>query len=87
MFFEQMIKICSASGGDVVKFAGDALIVVWIGAPPKVFAVRACECAMELQESLHKATMANGVEFSLKVGVGMGSLTIFYVGGHAGRCE
>ena len=31
--------------------------------------------------------MANGVEFSLKVGVGMGSLTIFYVGGHAGRCE
>ena len=48
MFFQQMIKICSARGGDVVKFAGDALIVVWIGAPPKVFAVRACECAMEL---------------------------------------
>ena len=31
-----MIKITAACGGDVIKFAGDALIVLWVDAPKSV---------------------------------------------------
>ena len=83
----QMIKITSSCGGDVIKFAGDALIVLWTNGPPEVLAHRACECALELQDVLHDAPMTQTIRLSLKVGVGIGPATMFYVGGHEGRCE
>lgn len=82
-----MIKITSACGGDVIKFAGDALIVLWTGGPCSVLAHRACECALELQDVLHDSPMTPTIRLSLKVGVGLGPATMFYVGGHEGRCE
>lgn len=84
-----MIKITAACGGDVVKFAGDALIVLWVDsdAPVSVLAHRACECAMELQDALHDSQMSPDIRLSLKVGIGLGSASMFYVGGYAGRCE
>lgn len=42
---------------------------------------------MELLEALHDATMTPEVRLGLKVGVGVGAVTMFYVGGYAGRCE
>jgi class 3 adenylate cyclase len=62
-----MIKITSACGGDVIKFAGDALIVVWTDGSPTDLAHRACECAMELQDSLHDEPMTENIRLSLKV--------------------
>ena len=50
VYFQLMIKICSSCGGDVIKFAGDALIVLWTNEPISRLAHRACECALELQE-------------------------------------
>ena len=82
-----MIKITAACGGDVIKFAGDAIIVLWVDAPKPVLAHRACECAMELQDVLHNAPMTADLNLSLKVGVGIGSASMFYVGGYAGRSE
>ena len=87
MYFQQMIKITSSCGGDVIKFAGDALIVLWTQGSRDVQAHRACECAMELQDALHDCPMTRTIRLSLKVGVGVGSVTMFYVGGHEGRCE
>ena len=43
MYFQQMIKITAACGGDVIKFAGDALIVLWTDAPKAVLTHRARE--------------------------------------------
>ena len=63
----QMIKITSACGGDVIKFAGDALIVLWTDGPKSVQAHRACECAMELQDALHDCPMTPTIRLSLKV--------------------
>ena len=83
----QMIKITSACGGDVIKFAGDALIVLWTGGPCSVLAHRACECALELQDVLNDSPMTPTIRLSLKVGVGLGPATMFYVGGHEGRCD
>ena len=87
MYFQQMIKITAACGGDVVKFAGDALIVLWTQGSESTRAHRACECAMELQDALHDCPMTQTIRLSLKIGVGIGSATMFYVGGHEGRCE
>ena len=28
-YFEQLVKVISSQGGDVFKFAGDALVVLW----------------------------------------------------------
>ena len=42
MYFQQMIKITAACGGDVVKFAGDALIVLWTQGSESTRAHRAC---------------------------------------------
>ena len=87
VYFQKMIKICSSCGGDVIKFAGDALIVLWVNEPMSQLAHRACECALELQESLHDAQMTPEISLSLKVGIGLGSATMFYVGGHMDRFE
>ncbi|KAL3921149.1 MAG: hypothetical protein SGPRY_005001, partial [Prymnesium sp.] len=86
-YFTQMTKIISACGGDVIKFAGDALIVLWLDAPKSVLMHRACECALELQDALHNAQMNSSLLLSLKIGIGVGSATMFYVGGHQSRCE
>tara|TARA_B110001452_G_scaffold161034_1_gene134039 strand:- start:557 stop:4195 length:3639 start_codon:yes stop_codon:yes gene_type:complete len=87
VYFQQMIKICSSCGGDVIKFAGDALIVLWTSEPLSKLAHRACECAMDLQDALHDVEMTPEIRLCLKVGVGSGSATMFYVGGHENRCE
>ena len=87
VYFQKMIKICSSCGGDVIKFAGDALIVLWVNEPMSQLAHRACECALELQESLHDAQMTPEISLSLKVGIGLGSATMFYAGGHMDRFE
>jgi class 3 adenylate cyclase len=87
VYFQKMIKICTSCGGDVIKFAGDALIVLWVNEPLAKLAHRACECALELQDSLHDTEITPEISLSLKVGVGLGSATMFYVGGHADRFE
>lgn len=87
VYFQQMIKICSSCGGDVIKFAGDALIVLWTSEPLAKLAHRACECAVDLQDALHDVEMTPEIRLCLKVGVGSGSATMFYVGGHENRCE
>ena len=87
MYFQQMIKTTSACGGDVIKFAGDAIIVLWTQGEMSTQAHRACECAMELQDALNNCPMTHTIRLSLKIGIGCGSATMFYVGGHQGRCE
>ena len=67
MYFQQMIKITAACGGDVIRFAGDALIVLWTGGAAAALAHRACECAMELQDKLHDCPMTQTIRLSLKV--------------------
>ena len=71
MYFQQMIKITSACGGDIIKVAGDALIVLWTEGDSCVQAHRACECAMELLDALHDCPMTQTIRLSLKIGVGL----------------
>ena len=55
-YFSQMNKIISGNGGDIFKFAGDAMIVLW---PPSDdlgdLARRATQCAIEIQRALDQS--------------------------------
>jgi class 3 adenylate cyclase/tetratricopeptide (TPR) repeat protein len=97
-YFGQLIDIIHEYGGDVVKFAGDAVIAVWdiasnAGTEAPVsradqwqWTMRAAECALTIRERLtnYKAEDQN---LYLKLAVSMGSITSAHVGGVFNRWE
>ena len=97
-YFGQLIDIIHDYGGDVVKFAGDAVIAVWTIASDDGTAgpvsradqwqwtMRAAECALKVREKLtnYKAEDQN---LYLKLAVSMGNITSAHVGGVFNRWE
>eukprot|EP00903_Cladosiphon_okamuranus_P016576 g15291.t1 len=110
-YFGQMVKIIASEGGDVFKFAGDALIVLW--PPPAREALtdiakngrekesgeredttpmerrvrRAAQCAFAIQEELHDAELTKEVRLCVKIGIGMGKVSVLHLGGVYKRME
>lgn len=91
-YFSQLVKIINSEGGDVFKFAGDAMIVLW---PPTSDeesigdrARRATQSAVRIQGlGQGLAFDDDSVSLSIKIGVGVGSLAILHLGGVKGRTE
>ena len=97
-YFGQLIDIVHEYGGDVVKFAGDAVIAVWNIASDSGTAgtvsradqwqwtMRAAECALKIRERLtnYKAEDAN---LYLKLAISSGTITTAHVGGVFNRWE
>ena len=87
-YMEQLINIIGKNGGDIFKFAGDALLVIW---PEnnnlRESCQRAIQCALEIQNKLHNQEITGGKRLSIKVGIGVGQCTILVVGGQFNRCE
>ena len=55
-YFGRMVKIISSEGGDIFKFAGDALIVLWPESEDlQAVCRRAAQCALQFQTELHQA--------------------------------
>lgn len=91
-YFGQLIEIVTASGGDVVKFAGDALTAIWpvVAAPENDLPMairRAAACALAIQAALKNYQTVDGLKLSLKIGLGTGEMTVIHVGGVYGRWE
>ena len=97
-FLTDMIDTVHKHGGDVVKFAGDAVSVVFPSggdseAMMRDAAVRATACAIELHQRVGGFVAwvdpADGVSYtlSLHIGVGVGTVTMLTLGGRSGRCE
>ena len=138
-YFQMMVRLIFSNGGDVVKFAGDAAIVIWpLGSEPlSVRCLRAIRCAFDIQAWLEdfvvigKSTKneEGGIEGSIdissrrappmkanstgaavaaaaaaakssaggandksmnlavKIGIGVGDLTLLHLGGVLGRVE
>lgn len=88
-YFEQLLRIIGTQGGDVFKFAGDAMIVVW----PKsdedipVLIRRATQASIEIQNTLHAAELRPGVVLSVKLGIGVGVVSVCHLGGVLDRLE
>ena len=90
-YMEQIINIIGANGGDIFKFVGDAIMVIWPpdGSPNflKNACKRACQCAMDIQKQLNDLEIIEGKKLSVKIGIGVGQCHILFVGGLFGRCE
>jgi class 3 adenylate cyclase len=92
-YFDLALSVVSSHGGDVVKYAGDAMIVLW--PPPATpsddwasHAVKlAARCAITLQLELARAEPVHGIRFSVKLGIGVGLASLLTVGGIFGRKE
>lgn len=42
---------------------------------------RAGQCALEIQSNLHKAELQDGVTLSVKIGIGVGEVSVLHLGG------
>ena len=87
-YFGQMVKAIASEGGDIFKFAGDAMIVLWpdLGTM-EARARRAAQCALAIQEALHAAELSEGVTLSVKIGIGLGRVSVLHLGGVLDRME
>ena len=89
-YFQMMVKIISSGGGDVLKFAGDAMIVLWPDGDDEKISVRlhrATQCAVYIQQKLDQATIEDSVQLSVKIGIGVGMVSVIHIGGTHKRME
>ena len=89
-YMELLINIIGKNGGDIFKFAGDALLVIWPASENndlEEYSVRAFHCAKQIQKKLNNLDMGIGNRLCVKVGLGVGDCSIFYVGGTFKRSE
>jgi len=79
-----LIETIRQAGGDVIKFAGDAILVVWLcdESTQASALVRACKCAL-----VCKGLKRDSSSLGLHVGIGIGQLVAAHVGGTFGRWE
>jgi len=97
-YFGQLIDIVHNYGGDIVKFAGDAVIAVWTiasneGEAASVsradqwqWTMRVAECALEIREKLSNYKVENA-NLYLKLAISTGGITTAHVGGVFNRWE
>ena len=95
-YFGQLIDLITTYGGDIVKFAGDALIALWpildnTGQPDPAFLStviqQAAQCSLMVQQRLNAYEVAAGVQLSLKLTLGAGEVLTMQLGGVYGRWE
>ncbi|MGD9028715.1 MAG: adenylate/guanylate cyclase domain-containing protein, partial [Anaerolineae bacterium] len=84
-YFERLIAVVTAHGGDIVKFAGDALLACWTAQSPddrlNTLCRRASQCGLAVQRELHNYPVDEGLQLSLRVGIGAGRVLLASVGG------
>ncbi len=89
-YFTPLIELVHQHGGDVLKFAGDALIAIWQSKDPNNTdsdaAWRASHCALEIQRALSNHEV-EGITLTLRVAIGTGEMTVAHLGGELNRWE
>lgn len=90
-YFGQLIDIIDEFGGDVLKFAGDALLAVFEDRQPDAdlvdASVRATAASLVIQQQMRDFPEVEGTKLSLKIGLAAGPLRLLHLGGVFGRCE
>jgi class 3 adenylate cyclase/tetratricopeptide (TPR) repeat protein len=91
-YFGQIIDSIRKFGGDVFKFAGDALLAVWLVEDiqtetllPQV--LHAGQCALDIQSSLQSFGKVKDVALSSRIGIGAGTMRVCHLGGIFNRWE
>ncbi len=89
-YFNNMINLVTAHGGEVLKFAGDALIAQWpilTSSSLSDQAVRAARCALYIQRTLHNFEAASGIFLTTRITLTHGDVRMLMVGGEYHRWE
>ena len=82
-YFSLMCREIQAQGGDIFKYAGDAMIVLW--PPDEEDSVenrvrRATQAAVAIQTKQHAMDLHEGVQLSVKIGIGLGEVAVLFLG-------
>ncbi len=90
LYFGQMIDIVAHHGGDIAKFAGDAVIALWPVSraedlPRAVHQVAVC--SLVLQRQLHAYEVVPSRRLAMKLAIGVGEVKVQHVGGVFERWE
>jgi len=88
-YFGRLIGVVETHGGDIVRFAGDAVIALWRAqteAELPACVLQASRCALAVQAALH-GYATSGVNLSLRAAVGAGPVSIAHLGGARSRWE
>ena len=86
-YFGEITRRISAAGGDILGFAGDAVLALWSVPARDVLtspALRAVETAINLQRELGQLPSV-AVKLTQRIGIGSGSLDLLQIGGHSGN--
>eukprot|EP00163_Fabomonas_tropica_P031912 TRINITY_DN777_c0_g2_i1.p1 TRINITY_DN777_c0_g2~~TRINITY_DN777_c0_g2_i1.p1 ORF type:complete len:1257 (-),score=310.59 TRINITY_DN777_c0_g2_i1:2230-6000(-) len=83
-YFGDIIDIISSSGGDIVQFAGDALIAVWRANHREALKeeiAKTVNAAMTIQNAMSGYVTEAGFPLSLHVNIGAGDISMLNLGG------
>ena len=89
-YIGRLIEIINEHGGDIVKFAGDALFAIWRAPSEEQLAemvYHSTQCALSIKKQLVNFEVKPGVVLNLRVGLGAGKLHVLHVGGIFERWE
>ena len=90
-YFGRWIDIIGEYGGDVVKFAGDALLAIWpTDANPEGLrgaTLQAAACALEAHKTLRGYQTAEGNPLVIRTGISAGRIQAVHLGGMLSRWE
>ena len=87
--FGALIDTIDQHGGDIFKFAGDALLALWPAGEGGLSEVsrRAAQCALAAQQSFGEMAAAGNLALRIRIAVGAGPITIMITGGVNDRWE
>jgi class 3 adenylate cyclase/tetratricopeptide (TPR) repeat protein len=88
--FDLLIELVDAWGGEVIKFAGDALLAIWPAPPPDLYLAvcRAIQSAQLMHERLKTLQrLIVQAPLTLRIAVGVGDVTVATLGGERGRWD
>jgi class 3 adenylate cyclase/tetratricopeptide (TPR) repeat protein len=92
--FSPLLELIAETGGDVFKFAGDALLACWPvpagdhdGRGLAAATAAAAGCAEAMQAALGRFAAAERLPLALRIGIGAGEVVVLDVGGERERRE
>ncbi len=89
-FFGRVVDVIQYHGGDVVKFAGDAITAIWRENDHDdgdvALTLRAANAALQVRAAV-AGYNADGHALSLKLAIGVGRIAVVHVGGELNRWE
>ena len=86
--FEALVGSIAGCGGEVVKYAGDALFATWtVEGDPGALVANTVAAGVLARRALSAVAVSQEGELAVRIGVGLGELTATRLGGYAGRWE